>query len=67
VPQDALRLCGLADERGQDIGLGLVRRADPVDHCVVWTGLAPKRVRRLRLGMPLSEFGDLTGLLSHDN
>jgi polynucleotide 5'-hydroxyl-kinase GRC3/NOL9 len=65
VAPDALRLCGLADERGEDVGLGLVRWADQVEHRVVWTGLAPERLHRLRLGMPVSEFGDLPGAIPH--
>ena len=65
VPPDALRLCGLADKRGEDVGLGLVRWADQIEDRLVWTGLVPERLHRLRLGMPLSEFGDLPGAIPH--
>jgi polynucleotide 5'-hydroxyl-kinase GRC3/NOL9 len=67
VPPDALRLCGLADERGEDVGLGLVRWTDRVEHRVVWTGLAPQRLHRIRLGMPLAEFGNLCGAISQED
>jgi polynucleotide 5'-hydroxyl-kinase GRC3/NOL9 len=61
MPLDALRLCGLADDRGEDVGVGLVRWPDQVERRVLWTGLAPERLRRLRIGMPLAEFGRLPG------
>jgi polynucleotide 5'-hydroxyl-kinase GRC3/NOL9 len=61
VPPGAVRLCGLADDRGEDVGLGLVRWAMEGECHQIWTALAPEGRHRLRLGMPLSEFGDLPG------
>ena len=61
VPLGAVRLCGLADDRGEDVGLGLALWAEEVERHEVRTGLALERLHRLRLGMPLSEFGDLPG------
>ncbi len=56
-PRDPLapglrRLCGLADENGEDLGIGLVS-ADTLEHQPkVLTAVDPARVRRLRVGMP---------------
>lgn len=61
VPHPDLRLCGLANDHGEDVGLGLVRWTDYADRREVWAGPAPWNVARLRLGMPLAEFGEVPG------
>jgi hypothetical protein len=45
--------------------LGLVRWDDQIEDRVVWTSLVPERLHRLKLGMPLSEFGDLPAAIPH--
>ena len=54
-PADALRLCGLADEAGENRGVGLVRVADFEQRREVWTNLEPTGLRRIRFGMALPE------------
>jgi len=61
VPSETLRLCGLADDLGGDLGVGLVRWAEDDERQQVWTGIAPLNLARLRLGMPLADFGDVPG------
>jgi polynucleotide 5'-hydroxyl-kinase GRC3/NOL9 len=46
-----VRLCGLADRDGEDLGLGLVRGGANEEAVPVLTSVDPARVRRLRLGM----------------
>jgi polynucleotide 5'-hydroxyl-kinase GRC3/NOL9 len=51
-PAEAVvRLCGLADLDGEDLGLGLVRAGADQGAVPVLTSVEPARVRRLRLGM----------------
>ena len=65
VPLAALRLCGLTDDLGNDVGLGLVRWPGHEERQQVWTGLAPTNLVRLRLGIPLADFGDVPGAFNH--
>jgi polynucleotide 5'-hydroxyl-kinase GRC3/NOL9 len=60
-PPEQLRLCGLADADGEDRGIGLVRGCDLAERGEVWSSLDPVTVRRLRLGMVLSELGEVPG------
>ena len=60
-PPETLRLCGLADETGEDRALGLVRLFDYLDRHELWTGLLDFRPHRMRLGMSLAEFGAVPG------
>ena len=61
VPPAAVRLCGLADDLGDDVGLGLVRWAGHEERQQVWTGFAPTNLARLKLGIPRADFGDVPG------
>jgi hypothetical protein len=60
---DRWRLCGLADTRGEDRGIGLLRGADFIDRSEVWTNLDPARIHRVRLGMIALDLGELPGSL----
>jgi polynucleotide 5'-hydroxyl-kinase GRC3/NOL9 len=60
-PPDTLRLCGLADASGEDRALALVRWSDYIDRGEVWTGPTGFTPHRLRLGMRLSDFGEVPG------
>lgn len=52
----APRLCGLADDDGDEHGLGILRRADPLrGTATVLTPVCLNRVRRLRVGMVLPD------------
>jgi polynucleotide 5'-hydroxyl-kinase GRC3/NOL9 len=60
---DRWRLCGLADTRGEDRGIGLLRGADFIDRSEVWNNLDPARIHRVRLGMIALDLGELPGSL----
>jgi polynucleotide 5'-hydroxyl-kinase GRC3/NOL9 len=59
-----VRLCGLADGDGEDLGLGLVRGGAPEAAVPVLTPVEPVHVRRLRLGMAAPAW--LLAALSHE-
>lgn len=65
-PSDVLRLCGLADARGEDHVLGIVRWSDYLDRHEIWTGTSAFTPRRLRLGMNLADFGKVPGRFQFD-
>lgn len=63
-PPGAVRLCGLADADGEDLGLGLVRSGASGEPVAVLTAVEPAPVRRLRLGMAAP--AGLLAALPHD-
>ncbi len=64
---DTLRLCGLADETGEDRSLGLVWWFDYLERQEVWTGLVGFQPHRIRVGMKLAEFGEVPGPFKRDH
>jgi hypothetical protein len=51
----AIRLCAVADYRGEDVSLGLIRLSDFHRTGAIWLPAIPSHVGRIRVGMAIPE------------